>query len=80
MREANAVSEPSAALPDLPAEQVLPLFAAADLSPRAFAEALTGSGVLSQQLVAGDPFKGTSPRLVLDDANWISLQSICFDG
>lgn len=64
----------------LPPEVVLPLFVQADLSPRAFAEALAGAGALGQALLAADPFQGVSPRQVLADGNWISLQSICFDG
>lgn len=68
-----------AQIQDLPAAQLLPLFAAAEFSPRAFAEALPGDGALGAALIAGDPFQGISPRRVLDDANWVSLQSICFD-
>ena len=69
----------SAATPTLTADQVLPLFAQARVSPRAFAEALSGSGALGAALKAADPFAGVSPQMVLDDTNWISLQSICFD-
>jgi hypothetical protein len=65
--------------PNLASDQLLALFTQAQFSPRSFADALAGSGRLAAELVAGDPFDGISPRPILDDANWISLQSICFD-
>ncbi len=65
--------------PDLPPATLLPLFERAQISPKAFAGALSGSGALGAALLAADPFAGVSPLAVLDDANWISLQSICFD-
>ena len=67
------------AAPTLPAAGLLPLFQAAEVSSRAYASALSGNAVLSADLKSGDPFQGASPRPVLEDANWISLQTICFD-
>jgi len=59
------------------AEVLLPRFAVADLSstPYAFALDPTGESVLS--LIEADPHRAGSPRPVLADADWISLQSIC---
>ncbi len=69
----------AARIGELEADTLLPRFVDAQLSPGAFAAAVSGSGSLSQALVAKDPFAGASPRPALDDSNWISLQSICFD-
>jgi hypothetical protein len=69
----------AATTPDLTASTLLPLFTAAQISPRGFAQSLSGTGALSEALIAADPFDGQSPQTVLDDANWVSLQSICFD-
>lgn len=71
--------EQTAKAPAPPAEALLPLFQAAEVSPRAYAGALSGPDELAKTLIAADPFAGQSPRPVLADGNWISLQSICFD-
>jgi hypothetical protein len=65
--------------PVLTPDQLLPLFEAAQISPRAYADALNGPATLREGLIAKDPFQGISPRPVLDDADWVSLQAICFD-
>lgn len=65
--------------PTLSASALLPAFEAAGFSPAAYAGVLAGNPALAAALREGDPFKGLSPRVVLEDGHWISLQAICFD-
>lgn len=65
--------------PMVPAETLLPAFRAAGFSPASYAAVLSGNPALAAALREGDPFKGLSPRVVLEDGHWISLQAICFD-
>ena len=59
------------------ADLLLPRFDAARLSPAAYAYALDVTGESTLALIEGDPFHGTTPKPLLDDGDWISLQDIC---
>lgn len=61
----------------LPTEQVLPQFAAAEVTSTPYAYALDATGESVLTLIEADPFQAGSPRAVLADGEWISLQSIC---
>lgn len=76
---ADTLLAEATAAPALPASALLPLFKVAGISPQAYATALAGNPALSADLKAGDPFQGVSAQQVLQDASWISLQTICFD-
>lgn len=56
---------------------LLDRFSAADLSSTPYAFALDPTGESVLPLVEGDPFRQGSPRPVLPDGDWISLQAIC---
>ena len=63
---------PSAAL-------LVPQFARTDLTVGPFAHALDPTGAATAELIAADPIaQGYAPGI--DDADWITLQSICGDG
>jgi len=57
--------------------QLLETFREIALSPRAYAQSLDPSGKSTASLIAGDPFKGVSPKPILSDNDWIRLQGIC---
>ncbi|APZ51763.1 hypothetical protein [Salipiger abyssi] len=61
----------------LPTDALLRAFGTAQLrsSPYAFARDMTGESTLA--LIEADPYAGEGSRLVLSDADWVRLQSIC---
>jgi len=61
----------------LPTDALLFRFRAAELSARAYAYALDPTGETVLPLIEADPFRSGSPRPVLADGDWISLQAIC---
>lgn len=61
-------------------QELAGLFKTAGVSLRAYASAMPGGAALGAALLAADPYPTGSPRPVLADNSWISLQSICFDG
>ncbi len=65
--------------PALGAEPLLARFQSAGVptSPYAYRVDPTGETVLA--LIEADPYRGTAPKPVLSDADWVSLQSICAD-
>ena len=63
-----------APLPPVPEADLLAAFQRLDLSASAYAQWLQAPGLRD-----GDPFKAGSPRPVLADDEWISLQGICAD-
>jgi hypothetical protein len=54
-------------------------FQASDVSASPYAFALDPTGQSVVELIQKDPFLAGSPRPVLDDGAWISLQGICGD-
>lgn len=58
-------------------EAVVAAFTAAGLSTSPYAFALDPSGKSSQRLIEADPYLAGSPRAVLSDEDWLSLQAIC---
>jgi hypothetical protein len=67
----------NAKLAPLDEERLLERFRQVNLSSNAYAMAVDPNGVATHGLIAGDPFKGMSPAPILEDNDWISLQSIC---
>jgi len=63
----------------LPDDLLLERFRAADLSSAPYAYARDPSGESVLALIEADPHRAGSPRPVLADADWISLQAICAD-
>ena len=63
--------------PPLAPDMLLAAMKTLGLSSSAYAYAVDASGETTLPLIEGDPFpKGSEPAL-LDDAGWLSLQSIC---
>ena len=58
-------------------ERLLEKFRQVNLSSTAYARAVDASGESTLGLIEADPFKGSSPSAILQDNDWISLQSIC---
>ncbi|MGV8986583.1 MAG: hypothetical protein ACOH2H_09890 [Cypionkella sp.] len=58
-------------------ERLLEKFRQVNLSSTAYADAVDPSGATTLALIEGDPFKGRSPAMILEDNDWISLQGIC---
>lgn len=65
------------AVEPLDTQRLLAKFQMAEVSPAAYAYAVDATGETTLGLIEADPFKGRSPRPVLDDSDWISLQTIC---
>ncbi|MGL6209684.1 MAG: hypothetical protein ACRC14_07645, partial [Paracoccaceae bacterium] len=64
---------------DPPTDALLARFRAAEVSSRAYAYSRDPSGETTLPLIEADPFRDGSPRPVLADGDWISLQAICSD-
>lgn len=63
--------------PTQPADALLAVFKATQISTTPYAYAIDKSGETTLPLIEADPFpKGSNPP-VLDDAMWLNLQSIC---
>ena len=60
-------------------DDLIAAFKAADVSASPYAFALDPTGQSVVALIEKDPFLGGSPRPVLDDGAWVSLQGICTD-
>lgn len=58
-------------------EPLLAAFRTADVASTDYAFALDPTGESTLTLVEADPFRGTSPRPLLAEADWIALQAIC---
>ncbi len=64
--------------PDPVAEDtLLARFQAAEISSTAYAYALDPTGESVLNLIEADPFRAGTPRPVLPDGDWVSLQGIC---
>jgi hypothetical protein len=61
----------------VPAETLLPDFAAAGVSSAPYAFALDPTGETVLDLIEADPLRGRTPSPLLPDGDWISLQTIC---
>lgn len=62
---------------DLPQDRLLDRFRRVNLSPAAYARVLDPADDTALGLIEADPFAGRSPAIILNDNDWISLQSIC---
>lgn len=58
-------------------ETLLAGFKAWSVRATPYAYALDQSGETTLSLIEADPFAGSAPDLVLDDSDWLRLQSIC---
>src|SRR3990167_6299423 len=63
----------------VPNADLLAAFLGSEVSASPYAFALDPSGQSVVELIEKDPFLGGSPRPVLEDGAWISLQGICTD-
>lgn len=63
--------------PALPAELVLPAFAAAELRSTPYARARDMSGELTLELIEADPMNGLTSNPIMPDREWLQLQAIC---
>ncbi|MBC2834113.1 hypothetical protein [Paragemmobacter straminiformis] len=61
----------------LPAEALLAAFQKAAVSSAPYAYALDPSGESTLSLIEADPYRGGSPRALLNAADWDSLRAIC---
>lgn len=61
----------------VPTALLLAQFRAAEVSVAPYAFALDPTGETVLPLIETDPFRAGSPRAVLPDGDWISLQTIC---
>ncbi len=61
----------------LPAERLLVLFAAQDLTSRPYAYALDVTGETTLALIEGDPARGRVSPPIMTDSAWLRLQAIC---
>lgn len=66
-------SKPAPVDPDRLVEK----FRQVNLSSTPYAQAVDPTGATTKTLVDADPFKGHSPAPILEDNDWISLQSTC---
>ena len=58
-------------------EPLLAAFEAAGVASTDYAFALDGTGESTLTLVEADPFRGTSPQVLLEPADWDALKAIC---
>jgi len=63
--------------PVLPAEEILPAFAAAGLRSTPYARARDISGEQTLALIEADPMTGETPAPIMPDRDWLQLQAIC---
>ncbi|MEY4871897.1 MAG: hypothetical protein RLZZ563_1227 [Pseudomonadota bacterium] len=68
------LTSPRAPLPD---ETLLARFDAAAVSSAAYAFVLDPTGETTLGLIEADPYRGGSPRALLNAEDWASLQAIC---
>lgn len=61
----------------VPDEALLAAFSAAQVASSPYAYALDQTGETTLGLIEADPMAGTTPRPILPDADWVSLQDIC---
>ena len=61
----------------LPDEALLARFEAAAVSSAAYGFVLDPSGETTLGLIEADPYRGGSPRALLNAEDWASLQAIC---
>lgn len=75
----SGYAETLLAAPALPVSttELLAALQTAEVSASPYAFALDPSGQSVVELIEKDPFRGGSPRPVLEDGMWISLQGIC---
>ena len=67
----------AAARPPLPDDLMLARFDAAAVSSAAYGYALDPTGESSLGLIEADPYRGGSPRALLNAEDWAALQAIC---
>lgn len=67
----------AAARPQVPEQDLLAAFAAAEVrsTPYAYAQDISGETTLA--LIEGDPMAGQTPAPIMKDADWLRLQAIC---
>lgn len=63
--------------PAPPAETLLPRFDASAVSSAAYGYALDPTGESTLTLIEADPYRGGSPRALLNAEDWASLKAIC---
>ena len=61
----------------LPADKLLPAFAAAQVRSTPYARARDQSGEATLDLIEADPMAGADAAPILPDAAWLQLQAIC---
>ena len=61
----------------LTAETLLAAFEKAAVSSAPYAYALDATGESTLPLIEADPYRGGSPRALLNAADWDSLRTIC---
>jgi hypothetical protein len=61
----------------VPDDILLKAFAAAKIRSTPYAQALDLTGETTLPLIEGDPMRAAPPELLLRDADWLRLQSIC---
>lgn len=78
-RALNDFAEAQLARPttDVPAETLLPAFAAAGVRSTPYARARDISGEATLQLIEADPMAGQAPVPIMEDRDWLQLQAIC---
>ncbi|GGX70846.1 hypothetical protein GCM10007385_44800 [Tateyamaria omphalii] len=75
--EAFAEDQLAQAAVELPAETLLPAFAAAGVRSTPYARARDISGEATLQLIEADPMAGQDPTPIMKDRDWLQLQAIC---
>ncbi|MEM6372799.1 MAG: hypothetical protein AAF727_08490 [Pseudomonadota bacterium] len=63
--------------PVLPADEILPAFAQAELRSTPYARARDISGEQTLALIEADPLAGKVPPPIMPDRDWLQLQAIC---
>ena len=78
-RALDAFAEDRLARPTtlLPADVLLPAFAAAELRSTPYARARDISGEQTLEMIEADPMGAAAPAPIMRDADWLQLQAIC---
>lgn len=75
--ESFAEDQLSEAVVEIPAESLLPAFAAAQVRSTPYARARDISGEATLPLIEADPMSGQDPAPIMQDRDWLQLQAIC---
>ncbi|WP_299655969.1 hypothetical protein [uncultured Tateyamaria sp.] len=78
-RVLEAFAEDQLATPavEMPAENLLPTFATAQVRSTPYARARDISGEATLPLIEADPMSGQDPAPIMRDRDWLQLQAIC---